>query len=169
MTGLRDSAGRMLPASETPDDTTLRAYGDAVFLAMRSPRHAGTTVAALRAAFEPPLVLGQYRIFRFDGIPRAMITWGWFSPAVEKTYVGGGVLDPEDWRSGDRLWLVDMIAPYRGLTASLGRWIMVPGNFAEREFWFRRVRDGNRTRKILHVRLDRPTGKARILTEADFR
>lgn len=166
---LRDSKGRELPRSETPDDATLRAYGDAIFLAMRSPRHAPTTVAALRAALEPPLVLGQYRIFRFDGVPRAVITWGWFSPEVEKRYVAGEALNPEDWRSGDRLWLVDMIAPYRGLATSLGRWIMTPGNFAEREFLFRRVRDGNRTRKILHVRLDRPHDKAEILSDLDFR
>ncbi len=168
MTGLLDSAGRELPPSEAPDDKTLRAYGDAVFLAMRSQRHAVTTVAALRASFEPPLVLGQYRVFRFDGVPRAMITWGWFSREVEKTYVGGGLLRSEDWRSGDHLWLVDLVAPYRGLTSSLVRWIMTPGNFAEREYWFRRVRDGNRTRKIVHVRVDRTTDKARILTEADF-
>jgi cytolysin-activating lysine-acyltransferase len=169
LTGLVDSRGRALPLSEAPDDTTLRAYGDAAFLAMRSPRHAASTVSSLRAALEPPLIMGQYRIFRFDGVPRGIITWGWFSPEVEKAYVAGEVLRPEDWRSGDRLWLVDLIAPYRGLTSGIVRWVMTPGNFAEREFWYRRVRDGNRTRKILHIRVDRDVDKATVLGEADFR
>ncbi len=37
---------------------------------------------------------------------------------TERKYVSGALLNPEDWRSGGRLWLIDIIAPYRGLTAS---------------------------------------------------
>lgn len=163
-----DTAGRTLPVSETPSPDTLRLYGDVFFVALRSPRHAGHSLAALRPAFEPPLILGQVRVFRFDDVPRGFFTWAWLSPEAERKLVTGGQLSPEDWRSGDRLWIVDLVAPYRGLTKGIVRWIMEPGNFAEREFHFRRVSEGNRTRRIVRIDFSRPDDKATILTEADF-
>ncbi|MDM7930623.1 toxin-activating lysine-acyltransferase [Tabrizicola sp.] len=165
---LTDSAGRTLPVVETPPPDTLRLYGDVLFLAMRSPRHAAVPIAQLRAAFEPPLALGQVRVFRFDDVPRGLFTWAWFSEDAERRYVTGEALAPGDWQSGDRHWLIDMISPYRGLTANLVRWIMTPGNFAEREFLFRRVAEGNRTRRIVRIHLDRPDDKAEVMTEAAF-
>jgi len=165
---LTDTAGKVLPVSERPTPDTLRLYGDLFFLAMRSPRHAGQPLAALREAFEPPLVLGQVRVFRFDEVPRGIFTWAWFSPEAEQRYVTGNRLAPEDWRSGERLWLIDLVAPYHGLTKSMVRWIMTPGNFTDRDFRFRRVTGGNRTRRIVHIDLTRPDDKATILAEADF-
>ena len=165
---LTDTAGRVLPPSEAPSADTLRLYGDTLFVALRSPRHAGAPLAQIRAAFEPPLVLGQIRVFRFDDIPRGLFTWGWLSADAERRYVTGEALAPEDWRSGDRLWLVDLIAPYRGLTSGIVRWVMTPGNFTDTEFRFRRVVEGNRTRRIVSIRLDRPDDKAEVMTEAEF-
>lgn len=153
---------------EHPDPEKLRIYGDFLFLAMRSERHRAMSVANLRSAFEAPIELGQYRIFRFDEVPRGLFTWAMLSPEAEKRYVTGGILDPSDWRSGPRLWLIDLIAPYRGLTASISRWIMVPGNVTDTSFMFRRVSDKKSTRRIVHVDFHRPDGKAEILTEADF-
>lgn len=165
---LTDLTGQALPAAETPSSDALRLYGDAFFVAMRSPRHAQLPVTALREALEPPLLLGQVRVFRFDDIPRGFFTWALFSAEAERRYIGGGSLAARDWRSGDRLWLVDLVAPYRGLTAGMVRWVMTPGNFTDRTFHFRRVTGGNRTRKIVRIRLDRPEGKADVMNEADF-
>nr|WP_281282105.1 toxin-activating lysine-acyltransferase [Ruegeria sediminis] len=139
-----------------------------MFLALRSPHHAGMSVANLRAAVEPPVELGQFRIFRFDGVPRAMFSWAYLNSNAEARLVNVEVLSFDDWKSGDRLWLVDLIAPYKGMAAGLTRWIMQPGNFAEREFFFRRVKEGNKTRRILHIDFERAEGKARFLSEADF-
>jgi cytolysin-activating lysine-acyltransferase len=166
--GLTDTTGRPLPPIEAPSSETLRALGDMAFLALRSPRHATMTLADFRRSIEPPLMLGQYRIIRIDGVPRGMFTWALMTRAAERDYVHGAPLAATDWRSGDRLWLIDLIAPYKGMTASMVRWIMQPGNFAEREFFFRRVTQGNRTRRIVHIDFSRPEDKARILTEADF-
>jgi cytolysin-activating lysine-acyltransferase len=168
VTVLTDTTGRTLPVSESPSQDTLRLYGDTLFLAMRSPRHAHLPLSQLRGAFEPPLILGQIRVFRFDEVPRGLFTWAWFSPDAERRYVTGQALTPEDWRSGEHLWLIDLIAPYRGLTSSMVRWVMTPGNFADREFHFRRVTQGNRTRRIVRIRLDRPDDKADVMTEDAF-
>ena len=165
---LTDTTGRALPLSETPSAEALRLYGDVLFVASRSARHSGVPLAQVRAAFEPPLVLGQIRVFRFDDVPRGFFTWAWLSADAERRYVTGNALAPEDWRSGDRLWLIDLIAPYRGLTSGIVRWVMTPGHFTDRAFHFRRVTQGNRTRRIVQIRLDRPDDKAEVMTEAQF-
>lgn len=151
MAGLTDSTGKPLPAIEAPGPDKLRVYGDMLFLGFRSPRHAQMPLGALRRYLEPPVELGQFRIFRFDDVPRAMYSWAWLDRDAERKLVEGEPLAPEDWQSGDRLWIIDLIAPYPGLTAQIVRWIMKPGHFAERQFWFRRVGGQNETRRIVHV------------------
>jgi len=156
MTALTDARGRTLPDIESPDPERLRVYGDMMFLAFRSPRHARMQVAQLRSYIEPPLLLGQFRLFRFDGVARGLYTWGWLGPEAERRLITGGQLAPEDWTSGDRLWIVDIMAPYNGLTRSMVRWIMEEGNFTDADFFFRRVGDDNRTRRIVHIDFRRP-------------
>ncbi len=163
-----DATGQPLPQIEMPTEAKLRIYGDFLFLAFRSHWHARMSVANLRSAFEPPIEFKQYRVFRFDGVPRGLLTWAWMSAEAERKYVSGALLDPEDWHSGDRLWLIDMIAPYRGLTASISRWVMEPGQFTDGAFNFRRVGRDNATRRIVNIDFSRPDDKARILSDADF-
>ncbi|MEM9476599.1 MAG: toxin-activating lysine-acyltransferase [Pseudomonadota bacterium] len=169
MTGLTDSTGKALPPEESPSEKALHAMGDALFLATRSPRHREMSVGMLRAALEPPILLEQYKVFRFDDVPRGMITWARLSPEAERRYVQGEPFQPDDWASGDRLWLIDLIAPYAGLTPGIVRWVMVRGNFTDREFLFRRVVGDRQTRKIVHIDFDRPAGKAKILAPESFR
>ncbi|QYX57009.1 toxin-activating lysine-acyltransferase [Roseovarius sp. SCSIO 43702] len=154
MIAARDSAGQPLPPSEMPSEEQLRIYGDLAFLAFRSGRHAKMGVATLRRFFEPPVLAGQFRIFRFDGVPRAAMTWAWLDEKAERKFLSGELLDPTDWQSGHRLWIIDLIAPYRGLTSQIVRWIMVRGNFAEREFRFQRMGTGNDVRRIVHIDFD---------------
>lgn len=165
---LTDTEGRELPPRETPPEATLRAMGDFLFLAFRSPHHQKMSVANLRLAFEPPILLGQNRIFRFDDIPRGCFTWAHLSRDAEQRYVAGHPLRPRDWQSGDHLWIIDLMAPYRGLTASMVRWIMQPGNLTRKDFYFRRVVDGRATRRIVHIDFERPEGLSKVLTESDF-
>ncbi len=134
-----------------PDDKQLQAWGDILFLAMRSERHRDWAAWQLREAFEPAVTTGQYKIFRFDGVPRGLITYGLLSYDAEQRYVAGGVLAPDDWRSGRQLWVTEIMAPYKGLTHAISRWLMKPGNLTEREFYFRRLTKSGETRKVLHV------------------
>jgi cytolysin-activating lysine-acyltransferase len=45
---------------------------------------------------------------------------------------------------------------------------MVPGNFTDKDYYFRRVVEGNKTRRILHVDVTKKKGKAQVLHPADF-
>ena len=146
-----DSNGTLLPSLETPSADRLRVYGDMMFLAFRSQRHNGMSMATLRTYLEPPIALGQFRVFRFDDVPRGMYTWAFLDAQAERKLIQGEPLAGQDWNSGNRLWIIDMIAPYRGLMHSIGRWIMQPGNLTNDEFLFRRVAGNNDTKRIVHV------------------
>jgi len=150
-----DSKGQSLPILEAPSEEKLRVYGDLMFLAFRSQRHCAMSVQTLRTYLEPPIELGQFRVFRFDGVPRAMYTWARLDRKAERKLVNGDPLEMDDWRSGDRLWIVDFIAPYKGITHGIGRWVMEKGNFSDTDFLFRRVSGMNDTRRIVHVDFER--------------
>ena len=49
----------------------------------------------------------------------------------------------------------------------IGRWVMVPGNFSDREFYFRRVSANNETRRIVHVDMQAER-KSRIMTGDEY-
>lgn len=167
MKDIVDSVGQRLPDIECPDPQLLQAYGDVLFLTCRSARHSRMSLGQMRSYFEPPLHRGQFRIFRFDGVPRGMFTWAWLNEDAERRLVLGEALQPGDWTSGNRLWIVDIIAPYRGLTRSMVRWIMKPGHFTDGRFFFRRVSETNDTRRIVCVDLyGEKLGK--VYSEAEF-
>lgn len=150
------------PDVEHPDADKLRVYGDIAFLAFRSPRHQRMPLGILRESIEPPVELGQFRIFRFDDIPRGVFTWARLDAGAERDYLTRGRLDPNAWNSGDRLWIIDLIAPYKGLAAGMVRWITTVGNFTDKDFRFRRVEGKDQTRKIVHIDFHRPEGLSKI-------
>ncbi|MGR3662795.1 MAG: toxin-activating lysine-acyltransferase [Paracoccaceae bacterium] len=153
---------------EFPEPEKLRVYGDFMFLTLRSPHHRKMSVANLQSAVETPISLKQFRVFRFNDIPRGLLTWAMFDAEAERKYISGALLQAEDWRSGPHMWLIDFVAPYKGLTKSMARWIMEKGNLAEDEFWFRRVKNGLDTGRIVHVDFNKPDDKAEILDRDHF-
>lgn len=163
----QDMEGKAVPPIEMPSADKLRVYGDFLFLAFRSPRHAEMPVSVLRRYFEPAVETGQFRIFRFDDVPRGLFTWAFLNSAAEEKLITGEPLDPEDWTSGENLWIIDLIAPYRGLTASMVRWIMRRGNFTDRQFRFRRVTGANQTQRIVHIDFDREK-LSHVMTDREF-
>ncbi|MEZ5913049.1 MAG: toxin-activating lysine-acyltransferase [Paracoccaceae bacterium] len=76
--------------------------------------HRGRSLADALTMLEPPLRLGQYRVFRTpDGQPRAFVSWAGLSAAAERWFaVEHMPLRPEDWNSGPSKWLIDAVAPF---------------------------------------------------------
>ena len=151
-----------------PSEQLLRVYGDFLFLAFRSTHHQPFNVANLRAAFEPAIELGQYHIFRFDGVPRGLFTFAWLDEHEARSFVSGIGPDPNGWRSGDQLWIMDFIAPYRGLTSGMVRWMTKPGNLPSSKFWFTRNQLGDRENQVTHIDLDSTSDKSRIYSKDQF-
>ena len=92
--------------------------GEITWLMMRSPVHRHLFLADLEWLVTPPLILKQSRLFRRDRVPVAFVSWGLLTDEVEQRVVNGvWRLQPGDWKAGDRLWVVDVVAPYGGLDA----------------------------------------------------
>jgi cytolysin-activating lysine-acyltransferase len=108
-------------SAETPAKETKRvaagespqaALGQAIWVAMHSPSHRHLFLADLEWALIPPVRLRQIRFFGQDGAIDGFATWAMVSEEVEKRLLSGNRrLAPADWRSGDRAWLIDLVAP----------------------------------------------------------
>jgi cytolysin-activating lysine-acyltransferase len=95
-------------AGESPQ----AALGQAIWVAMHSPTHRHLFLADLEWALIPPVRLRQIRFFGKDGAIDGFATWAMVNEEVEKRLLTGNRrLAPTDWRSGDRAWLIDLIAP----------------------------------------------------------
>lgn len=88
-------------------------FGEVAWLLARSPLHRDMPMKNLEQWAAPPIVLKQYRLYRREGRPVAFFTWAYLSPAVQDRYVlDPQTLQPDEWKSGDRLWLTDFVAPF---------------------------------------------------------
>jgi len=90
--------------------------GQIVGLMARSPDHKHLFLADLEWRVLPPMLLRQCRVIHKAGLPVAFVSWALLSEEVEKRFLATPELrlKPEDWKSGDRPWIVDLIAPRGG-------------------------------------------------------
>lgn len=148
------------PSSEFPSPEKQRIMGEFLFLAMRSNLYQGLPLAKFREAFEPAIDNKQFQIFRFQEVPRGLLTWARLTADAERRFVSGEGLSAADWCAGDRFWIVDLIAPYKGVGSMMSRWIRKPGNLPTRECSFLRADPVKKTvKKIVRVNLDAPKGQ----------
>ncbi|MDB5797015.1 MAG: hemolysin activating-like protein [Paucimonas sp.] len=96
--------------------------GAAVWLWMQSPAHQGLALQALSARLLAPIKRRQFMLGSNAGQPLFFLCWARFSVAAEARFLETGPVGmPEaDWDSGDRLWIVDWVAPF-GHTNLLAR------------------------------------------------
>jgi cytolysin-activating lysine-acyltransferase len=86
----------------------------------RSMTHRHIFIADLEWMVLPPIEFGQFRMYRREGMPVAFATWALVSEETEKRLASGMArLAPTEWRNGDRLWLVELLAPFGNTDAVL--------------------------------------------------
>lgn len=91
----------------------LADLGAMFFLTSLSPFHRNRPLSQVFSVLEPALRLKQYRIFRSDGHPRAFVTWAGLNRAAEHSFaVDHQPLKPEQWNSGNSVWVVDLVSPF---------------------------------------------------------
>jgi cytolysin-activating lysine-acyltransferase len=96
------------------------ALGHAVWLMMNMPNYRHVFLSDLEWMVLPAILLNQYRLFNADGKVVAFAAWAYLSEAVEKRLQETDPrLAPAEWKSGDRLWLIDLFAPFGHAEASL--------------------------------------------------
>jgi cytolysin-activating lysine-acyltransferase len=100
------------------------AYGEIVAILARSPKYRHLTLADLEWLVLPPLLTNQFRIAttKMKGppdlpAPVGVALWAYVSPEVaaklELQQKDGAMfrLAPQEWKSGDIPWLLDIVAP----------------------------------------------------------
>lgn len=59
-----------------------------------------------------PILLQQFRLFYTSDRPVGVVLWAQVNDEVAKNIADGATrIRPQDWRSGDNLWVVEVIAP----------------------------------------------------------
>lgn len=87
--------------------------GKLAWLWMNSPLQRQWAFGSGARFLLPAVQLGQFELLERDGMPVAYCSWAWMDAPTELRYVRqlAGLAWP-DWRSGDRLWIVDWVAPF---------------------------------------------------------
>lgn len=94
----------------------LPAMGPVIMLYMQSSHRRYQFISDLEWLLLPPLVNGQCKLYMKKEYPISFISWAYLDEAAEKRlFQNGGKLRPEDWKSGDRLWIIDLVAPFGGV------------------------------------------------------
>lgn len=89
--------------------------GEVVWLLSQSPIHKQLFISDLEWFVMAPILLQQFRLFYAKDKPFGVLFWASVSPDVEQRLMQGGAkIQPNDWKSGDKLWVVELVAPFGG-------------------------------------------------------
>lgn len=134
--------------------------GEMAWLYSMSELHRTWPIGSIHQWLLPALLHKQYRIYHKNKKPVGFMTWARMSAAVETAYVRNTrSLQPKDWNSGDRLWGIDLVAPFGD-----GKQIMkdIRANvFCDEVGRFLRVRKGDDTLRIMYFHGVNAIAKAR--------
>lgn len=114
-----------MESTQSPEDSkdplvsNMTLLGEVVWLMAHSKVHQEWPIASVFQWAIPAISLKQCRLYRKNGRPVAYVAWAYLSKEVEESYVlNPQSLQPKDWKSGNRGWLIDWIAPF-GDTAAV--------------------------------------------------
>jgi len=132
------------------------------WLLTQSPLHRAMQIGDLEWLCMPALLKQQFYLFRDGDQPVGLALWAKCSPAAEKK-LEGGMIEPEnrltleEWDSGERIWLVDLIAPF-ATNQNRQREIMIAdlisGPLKGQEFRFHQTDPSTGERKVQTVGAD---------------
>jgi cytolysin-activating lysine-acyltransferase len=96
--------------------TISHIFGELVWLFTQSPRHAALPVGELAWQLMPAIARRQFHLFREGDRPVGAAIWASMDESGEQCFLEDRFHPPhvgEDaWSAGDRLWLVDLVAPF---------------------------------------------------------
>lgn len=149
-------------AGSEPVPTNMSMLGEIVWLMAHSELHRDWPIASIFQWVAPALMHKQCRLYRRDNRPVAYVAWAHMSKDVEEAYVlNPKSLQPNDWKSGDRGWLVDWIAPFGDSAAVMQD--LREGIFKDEVGRALRVKPGSDEMQIIYVHGVNANEKARDL------
>src|SRR5688500_10318106 len=142
--------------------TVSHILGEMVWLLTQSPLHRALQIGDIEWLCMPALLKRQFYLFRDGDQPVGLALWAKCGPEAE-TKLDRGMIEPEnrltleEWESGDRVWLVDLIAPFANIE-NRQREIMIAdlisGPLKGVEFRFHQTDPATGERKVQTVSAD---------------
>lgn len=101
--------------------TVSHLLGEIAWLLTQSPLHRALQIGDLEWLVMPALIHKQFYIFRDGDRPVGLALWAKCNAEAQAKLERGMVEPPnrlslEEWRSGETIWLVDLIAPFADAT-----------------------------------------------------
>ena len=89
--------------------------GSVAVLMSNSAVHRHLFIADLEWLVMPPIRLGQCRLYHDEQKPLAYVSWAFINDAVDaRIKAGVPRLQPQEWKSGDKPWIMETVAPFGG-------------------------------------------------------
>jgi cytolysin-activating lysine-acyltransferase len=108
------------PVPEGAARTVSQVLGEIVWLMSQSKLHKQFFISDLEWFVMTPVILQQFRMFYDQEKPIGVVLWASVDAEVSARLAqGGGKMRPQDWKSGNELWAVEVIAPFGGAPAML--------------------------------------------------
>ena len=87
----------------------MTSFDEIINLYKLFPKYKNNTYEELYYHILPSINFNQYKIFKEDNIVFAFVNWAYLSESVEQTYKLDAKLFKTEWKSGNTLWLHDII------------------------------------------------------------
>nr|WP_315465325.1 toxin-activating lysine-acyltransferase [uncultured Rhodoferax sp.] len=148
------------PAFHLPPHSDAEAFGSIAWLWMHGQSHRDMPLAALNQALLPAIHLQQYVLVldtrQQAATPVGYLSWANLSAEAEQRYLHTPLLGlrPEDWNSGDRMWLVDFFAPFGHSAQMLALWKPLLAGISARYMYHRSNERGISVRTFTGARVD---------------
>jgi cytolysin-activating lysine-acyltransferase len=109
---------RLVEAAQTQARAALRKLpllGPMTWLMLQQGATRNIFLGDLEWRLMPALVLDQARLHMKEESPVAFVTWAKLSQAAAERYrQPPHRIAPADWKSGDEIWIIDLVAPFGG-------------------------------------------------------
>ena len=129
--------------SAPPPKTISNILGEITWLMTRSMNHRYFFISDLEWMILQPVSLGQFRMFQGEKFPVGAAFWAFVNEEIEERLRKGITkMTPADWKSGESLWLIDLIAPFGNVEKMLAD--LTENVFPDRPFkYLQRNEEGN--------------------------
>lgn len=100
------------PQAKAPK-TVAEMLGEIVWLMSQSPIHKQLFIGDLEWFCMPAILMEQFRVFYGPQSPASVALWASVSDETDtRLREGGYKLRPDEWKNGQNLWLIELVAPF---------------------------------------------------------
>ncbi len=108
-------------AAEGKRESLAQIFGEIAWMLTRSPGHRHFFIGDMDWLILAPVARSQFRLYRDEERkPVGLVLWAYLNEENEERLKAGGTrLRPDDWASGDKLWIIEVVDLLGGRTDAM--------------------------------------------------